>query len=523
MKNIDKDIEILSAYVDDELSPEEIRILEEKISVSPQLQKKLAELKRLKELASSSVKRLPEAPYFETRLFAVLEGNFFKRKIKKWLPVTGIATITLSLMLVLKFNPEFLENMVEEQKSNLAGFYKENLKPLLFAADLTNKDIFNFAFYNKLPLDNTKSQFLQLGSDSSGKEYFEIRTAGQENENDNFEKFVRTLDLNDTQKNKFDSIMSGYAEELQSQVLVNNKNTVAINHNLWNYRKAIAADILNFAKLSNEKAMNEAMPVLFKFETPDVEKMVSSVKSADDNEYIFFTPDTLFVDTFKFDKKAFQKNMEVFKKDMQRSMEDFKNSQADMKEAGVRLKFDSTLAMLRKAPRVEKNINVFIDSNLCRVHLNNIIIPRIEFPDMDSLEAMINEATRQVRSFSFTIPKLNKNISKFKYDVKVFPGDTIRSFKFYGNGSNADSLSRLYMQHFKNYNFNFPFNQDSLAEWFNQNFGSDSTFFGNPMNLENRMKEFEEEMGKFKEEMDKLKKELKKDSVQFKRKKSVEV
>jgi len=523
MKNIDKDIEILSAYIDDELSPEEVRILEEKISVSPQLKKKLAELKQLKGLTTSSIKRIPESPYFETRLFAVLEGNSFKRRIKKWLPVTSIVTLTLSLMLVLKFNPEFLENIVEEQKSNLAGFYKENLKPLLFAADLNNEDIFNFAFYNKLPLDNTKKQYLQLGSDSSGKEFFEIRTAGEENNNDNFQKFVQTLDLNDSQKSKFDSIMSDYAEQLQSQVLVNDKNTVAINHNLWNYRKAIAADILNFAKLSNVKAINDVMPTLFKFDTPDVERMVSSVKSADDNEYIFITPDSLFVDTFKFDKKEFQKDMDKFREDMRKSMEDYKNSQVEMKEATIRLKLDSTIARLKKAPKTEKNINVFIDSNLCRVHLNNIIIPRIEFPDMDSLEAMINEATRQVRSFSFTIPKLNKNISKFKYDVKVFPGDTIRSFKFYGNGSNADSLSRLYMQHFKNYNFNFPFNQDSLAEWFNQNFGSDSTFFGNPMNLENRMKEFEEEMGKFKEEMDKLKKELKKDSVQFKRKKSVEV
>jgi hypothetical protein len=523
MKNIDKDIEILSAYIDDELSPEEVRILEEKISISPQLQKKLAKLKRLKELTTSSVKKLPESPYFETKLLAVLEGSSLKRKIKKWLPVTGIVVFTLSLMLILKFNPRFLENMVEEQKTNLAGFYKENLKPLLFAADLNNEDIFNFAFYNKLPLDNTKKQYLQLGSDSSGKEYFEIRTAGNENNDDNFQKFVQTLDMNDSQKSKFDSIMSGYAEQLQSQVLVNNKNTVAINHNLWNYRKAIAADILNFAKLSNVKAVNEVMPALFKFETPDVEKMVSSVKSADDNEYIFVTPESLFVGTFEFNKKEFQKDMDKFREGMQRSMEDFRNNRAEMQEAGVKLKLDSTIAMLRKVPKTGKNINIFVDSNLCRVHLNNIFIPKIKLPDMDSLEGMINEATKQVRAFSFMIPKLDKNISKFKYDVKVFPGDTVRSFKFYGNGPDADSLGRLYMKQFKNNNWSFPFNQDSLVEWFNQNFQGDSAFFGSPMNLEKRMKGFEKEMEKFKHEMDNLKKELKKDSVQGKPKKSVEV
>ena len=523
MRNIDKDIEVLSAYVDDELSPEEVGILEEKISISPQLQKKLAELKRLKKLTRSSVKKLPESPYFETKLLAVIEGNSLKRRIKKWLPVTSIVVVTISLMLILKFNPGFLENMVEQQRSNLAGFYKENLKPLLFAANLSNEDIFNFAFYNKLPLDNTKKQYLELGSDSSGKEYFEIRTAGQENSNDNFQRFVQTLDMNDSQKSRFDSIMSDYAEQLQSQVLVNDKNTVAINHNLWNYRKAIAADILNFAKLSNVKAVHEVMPALVHFETPDVERMVNSIKSADDNEYIFITPDSLFVDTFEFNKKEYQKEMNKFREDMRQSMEDLRNNKAGMKEAAIKLKLDSTIARLRKSRKDEKDINVVIDSNLCRVHLNNIIIPRIQFPDMDSLEAMINEATKQVRAFSFTIPKLGKNINKFKYDVKVFPGDTVRSFKFYGNGPEADSLGRLYMQRFKNHNFNFPFSQDSLAEWFNQNFGGDSSFFGKPFNLENRMKEFEKEMEKFKQEMDNLKKELKKDSVQFKRKKSVEV
>lgn len=522
MKKVDKDIEVLSAYIDNELSPDEVRKLEEKISFSPELRKKLSELKRLKELTGSSVKKIPETPYFETRLFAVLHENPFKKRIKKWFPVSGLVVLTLALMLVLKFNPEFLQNIVEEQKSNLAGFYKENLKPLLFAADLNNEDIFNFAFYNQLPLDNTKSQFLQLGSDTSGKEYFEIRTAGLENQNNNFEKFVETLNLNDFQKNKFDSIMNTYAEELQSQVLVNNKNTVAINQNLWNYRKAIAADILKFAKLCDEKALHDVMPVLFRFGTPDIEKMVSSIKSAKDNEYIFFTPDTLFVDTFDFDREEFQRDMEEFRKDVKRSMDDYNKDGAELKKQGVELRLDSAFANLKKAPKFEKNINVFIDSNLCRVHLNNIYFPRIQLPNMDSLEAMINEATKQVQAFSFTIPKLEKSISKFKYDVKAFPGDSIHSYNFDIQIPNMDSLGRIYMERFQNFNWGQPFNQDSLADWF-QNFGTDSIFFGNPMNLELRMKEFEKEMERFREDMDKLKKELKEDSVQVKKKKSVEV
>ena len=107
--------------------------------------------------------------------------------------------------------------------------------------------------------------------------------------------------------------------------------------------------------------------------------------------------------------------------------------------------------------------------------------------------------------------------------MKVFPGDTIRSFKFYGNGPNADSLGRLYMQRFKNYNWGFPLNQDSLAEWFNLNFQGDSTFFGRPLNFENRMEEFEKEMEKFREEMERLKREIRKDTIRERSSKPVEI
>ncbi|RPI75981.1 MAG: hypothetical protein EHM47_00990, partial [Ignavibacteriales bacterium] len=308
--NKEKDIELLSAYLDGELSNEEIKKLEEKLSLTPGLREKLAELKRIKDLTRVSIKKINEAPYFETRLFTSLESKPYRNILKKWSPVIGFTALTLIVMLVLKFNPDLIKNIFEEQKLSLAGFYKENLKPLLFASDLSNEDIFNFAFYNQLPLDNTRTQFIQLGSDQSGDEYFEINTAGFSSKEDNFKKFIETLSLNSERKHQFDSMMSSYAHSLQSQILVNDKNTVAISPNLWNYQKAIVADILSFAKASG-KGIADAMPVLFKVESPMVEKVVHKVKSNKDNEYIFFTPDTLFIDTFVFDEDEFEKEMEL--------------------------------------------------------------------------------------------------------------------------------------------------------------------------------------------------------------------
>ena len=55
MKRYDK-YEMLSAYIDGELSDEEIKSLEEELKFSKELQDKLNELKRIKQLTVSSFK-----------------------------------------------------------------------------------------------------------------------------------------------------------------------------------------------------------------------------------------------------------------------------------------------------------------------------------------------------------------------------------------------------------------------------------------------------------------------------------
>ncbi len=73
MSKAEKDFELLSAYLDGELSPNEVEQLKQKIKSSLELQKKLEDLQQIKKLTSSSFKNLPESPYFETRLFARIE------------------------------------------------------------------------------------------------------------------------------------------------------------------------------------------------------------------------------------------------------------------------------------------------------------------------------------------------------------------------------------------------------------------------------------------------------------------
>ena len=146
MKKDLRSMELLSAYLDDELTPAKKSAVEKLLATSLEMRKKLEDLRMVKQLGNR-VKRISESPYFETRLMASIEGQKNEStRIKRWMPATVLALTTIVVMIVMKFNPGMLDQMWEDQKVALAGFYKDNLQPVLTAANLTNEDIFNFRF-----------------------------------------------------------------------------------------------------------------------------------------------------------------------------------------------------------------------------------------------------------------------------------------------------------------------------------------------------------------------------------------
>ncbi len=510
MKSSNKKYEILSAYLDGELSDVEVKELEDKIKFSKELREKLEELKRIKKLTVSSVKRLPEAPYFETRLAVNLNHKgVVWEKFRKWIPAFSFTALAVVLMIFLKFNPDAIDRLVEQQKTNLAGFYQENLKPLFYASDLSNEDVFNFAFTRQLPLNKSNGQYLKLGYDPSGKEFFEIKTSEDSSNANNLEKFAAKLKLNSRQRQQVDSILDSYAEDLQSQVLVNDKNTVAINPNLWNYNKAIVADIMSFARDANREEFNKIVPAgYFAYDNPDVRTIVNKMKASGDNKYIFFTPDTIFTQNYEFDAKKFKDEMAKSREEMKQGMEEAKRSLQNMK---INLKLDSSLTRLKSDPAWGKNFKVYIDSNICRVHLSKLDIPDIQLPDFDSLSAQVEEAM--------------KNIPPIIID---FPGEKgVKSYSFkyeYGDSSaspvrvqipNVDSILKSVgifqgdsvMFNGKGHNF-FP---DSLASMFRMY--DDSLMYFNKGEFKKEMKQLQKEMERMREEMKRLRIEIHQDTI----------
>ncbi len=515
--------ERLSAYIDNELSDEELKKLEEELKFSKDLQDKLEELKRIKALTVSSVKSIEENPFFETRLAASLKIKTpWYRKIKKYSPVIGIVAASVLLMIVLKYNPRIIDRVVDQQKSNIAAFYKENLKPLLFTANLSNEDIFNFAFYHQLPLDEQKKQCLQLGSDKSGKQFFEIKSGSLTQEGNNLAKFEKELNLNDNQKKQVDSILSSYKKDLASQVLVNDKNTVAINPNIWNYNKALTADLISFAAKVNGKRMEHVLPPGFNrvYNEKDVSRIVKAVKAANSNKYIFLTPDSIFSDHYSFNEEEFNKEMNRWSKEMKSNMEKF-----GRQFRNYNVHFWHNFAKLRRDSSWEKNFDVYLDSNMCRVHIPKIAVPHINLPDMDAFAGNIDSLTNHLRDFYFNFPERPKGKN---YSYKYFYHDSSKGYNFnfraFGFDSSFSSkrgkLDSLLQKRFGNYRYGF--NPDSMASIFKY-FMQDSTDGYRQNDLREQLREFKKQMQQFEKEMEQMQKELHRSVPQPQPKKPFEI
>ncbi len=504
MKNIYKKYELLSAYVDNELSDAEIKKLEDELKFSKDLQNKLDELKKVKQLTASSVKSINENPYFDTRVSATLKnGTTWIFRLRNFYPVVGIIALSIMLMVVLKYNPGFINNIVEKQKSNISDFYKQNLKPLLYAADLTNEDIFNFAFYHQLPLDNSKHQYLYLGSGPNGNKYFEIKNSNQSIAGNNLEKFIKGLNLNTAQRRQVDSILSSYADNLQSQVLVNEKNTVAINPNIWNFNKALVADLISFAARANKQKMRNVLPAGFEnyFNSSSIARFVNEVNSTNNNKYIFITPDTIFSDSFYFDKSKFNEQMKKLNEEMSKMNKENGNFVFNFH-------LDSNLVRLNNLPSMN-DFKIFFDSNSCQIHLPQIIVPHIPVKDFDSIAANLGRAGDMFnKMFSFDFPDINKS-KNFNY--KYFYSDSAKGLKFNFRAFRFDTtfnfnnkkLNRLYGKNFRKFKFSNP---DSIAEFYKQ-FFSDSTAF-NQKELEKELQQVQKQMELFQKQMEQWQKQM---------------
>jgi len=403
-------------------------------------------------------------------------------QVKRWLPLAGLAVLTISL--IFFFKQKDSGDFLKEQSSNLLSFYTQNLKPLLAGSSITREDVFNFAFYQELPLDKDNNQYLQLGS-LSGQEYFEFRKSPDAERTGNLTEFTNKLNLNEKEREQIDSILEGYSEQLKDKILVNENNTIAINTNLWNLRKAVLADVMSFAAKSN-KEFAEVYHGFNLKSSPSVNELIKNVRSARDSNYIFITPDTIFTRAYQIDRAQLEKDLVEARRDIEKERD---------RALKVRINFEKDVAKLHKQ-RNKSGYKFHTDSNFVRVEVPDI--PEIIMPEINDILVSVQELTKNMQKIRVNIvppvPPQGRGKSKtnYNYNVPTPPGN---EFQLDIDIPNIDSLVMHSLSGTKlmdaEYWEDFGRRMDSLGRKY-----------------EHAGEEFDKE--KFREEMQRLQKDLQK-------------
>ncbi|MDQ7818316.1 MAG: hypothetical protein RDU14_14915 [Melioribacteraceae bacterium] len=333
------------------------------------------------------------------------KSDRIKELIKGYLPVAALILLTIFLMIFFRYHKRGLSRLIEEGKNNLVSFYAQNLKPLFATTEISNEDVFNFALYQSLPIDKINKKVLLVSSEEEGSQVFEIKPASYNPDTYNYERFVGFLNLNPEQKLIADSILGAYKKEIYLSILMNDKNTIAINPKLSDLQQAVLADLLAFSeKVSSEKTY-ELFPNQYKlFSRADIKSFASKTKDLPRGDYIFITPDTVFQTECTIDSKEFDKLMDI-DLNKQIALQGYKNLKVDVHISNLEKKAEKSLK------EDESKFWHQMDSNLVQVV---IPIPKIREAGSisinDSVRIKLKKASDKLKMFTVKWEDQNKKL-----------------------------------------------------------------------------------------------------------------
>jgi len=334
---------------------------------------------------------------------------FTAEKIKKYSPFILLSLLTVLLMFFFKSNKKGISGMIEEGKKNLISLYTGGLRPLISETEISKEDLFNFALYQSLPLDQEKNKVLLI-SDVEGKMVYEIKPANFNKNTRNYEAFKKYFELNASEKRIADSVLNSYRKDIYSCVLVNEKNAYAVNPKISTVRKAMLADLVFLAQTTNKEKASEVFQNIDDINKNELAALIKTREEVPASQYLLMTPDTIANTDFYWDEKKFTQQIKAFEAG-QIVAEEFAKNQA-FKWHG-----DLTPPEVPSTPSQNYSFDYKIDSNKYKISF-----------DPKNLSGMINDSVRinlekaatQLRSLSVRIPGSKGKGSK-SGEIKIIP------------------------------------------------------------------------------------------------------
>jgi hypothetical protein len=370
--------ENISAYVDRELSEEEKHVVENELQKSASLRETVIEYRELSEKVSS-LPELTEDVYFESRFFDTVNQKRIPRAFfagyRK--PIIAFSSLCVLFMVFYSLRPNFMKDVVDQHAQALLKL-TENLKPLLFATNLTKDDMFNFAFSKTIPLNKENDQFIKLGVNQKGQEYIEVKGAQTDAGNLNYHQFVSSLRLK--------------PDQVAASVLVNDKNTVAINSRIWSDNNDLRQELIAFAAHANPAAIKALIP------HPGL--VADAVKSGipngqNSNFYYCISADSFFTTPLNIDLTAIKKAVDAQKIEVKIS----KNIAQLQKKINIQIK--GVAKNFRNPQDIAKNVVVSSDGRNVKVIIPDAVAPDNIYPGLDEITLRMDKVFENLKNFQF--------------------------------------------------------------------------------------------------------------------------
>jgi len=350
--------------------------------------------------------------------------------IQKFLPAVALFILTAALMLFFKNRD--VDNIYRDGKKSLMDFYTSNLKPLLLETTLSNEDVFNFAMYQKLPLDKNQNKNLVLSNLSQGngdETFYSVQPAGDMIEKHNYENFISSLHLNEDGRAKIDSILESYKEPIYESIY-SSDSTIAVSPRLKSVRDALFADLMLAVKESNHEmwlAMAGETHFLNDFE--NVYDFTSLAKNQPLEDFIVFAPDTVFATKLKVNVdlvKDLNKNLTFSQEESKESNYITYENNQSRQGATVNLR-KIRIPDMPEAPTWNFNTQVMASNNFP------------ESPQFDALMKNIDSLTERIYTFNFAFA-LQDDAESLKIE---FDTDNLDSLENLNLNFNLGSLNKL--------------------------------------------------------------------------------
>ncbi|MBU1099897.1 MAG: hypothetical protein KKA84_05765 [Bacteroidetes bacterium] len=425
----------------------------------------------------------------------------FASTLRKWAPGFALAILTIILMIFFKSQRGDVSKLIEKGKGELVKLYSQGLQPLVDESPISSEDVFNFALYRNLPINRERNKILQIDADSTGNQYFEIKPANISQTTINLQKFKDYLELETEESERFDSLLSSYKYDVYASILTKKGNTIAVDPNIINLHSALMADIARFAQNKNPKKAEQFIPIDFTLaHNADVDELVKGLRTTDQYEYVFFTPDTIFnlacvVDKEKI-KSDIKEQVQLAEKGNAKSLPylvEVKNPATNSTGAAGSVKFS-----------LDKNlVKVFPEMNYSRVETA---------PEIAKLRDELGKITFKLSSDIMDVAKVSGemavlvNMREFNKGIDISVGD---DFHFEFNLEDFENNMEEIASEFENYDAR---DWEAFGEKISKLYGeyaetiSDSLTGKEKKDIRIEMQELKQEMKLVKEEIAKKRK-----------------